>query len=133
MTDYEALQNVKASYCRAVDALPDDRAHAMADLRSLMMDAVVADYGSGAINGAEDVIQFLAEQIVGGSEWMLHMVHSPCITVTDAAAEGLWTVQVQMKRRGTGALDSVIGRYADQFCRQDGLWKFARIEFRRCE
>lgn len=133
MTDYETIQNLKAHYCRAVDGFPDDRDAAHADLSTLLVDDVVADYGFGDISGKIAVVDFLAEQIAGGSIWILHNVHSPLITLADGHAFGEWTVNARMKRSQTGAVDTVSGRYSDEFSFRSGEWKVTRIRFHRYE
>lgn len=133
MNDYEQIQNLKARYCRAADASPEGRKQALEALLELFVEDVVADYGFGEMVGKEAIGTFLADQIAGGSEWMVHNIHSPLIEIDGDTATGEWTVNVRMKRRETGNIDFVFGRYADRCRRVDGKWKIERVSFRRYE
>lgn len=69
--------------------------------------------------------------VAGNSEWMLHMLHTPCIVVDGDRATGDWTVSSQMKRVDGGQIDTVIGRYSDEFRRTKDGWKICKIGFER--
>ncbi len=71
----------------------------------------------------------MCETIPGNSEWMIHMLSSPDIEVAAEAARGRWTVMVQSKRREGGGIDTVVGRYADEFRKTDGVWRIASVRF----
>ena len=133
MNDYGAIQNLKARYCQVADSSPDGRDEAIAGLAALFTDDVVADYGFGEMTGSAAIGAFLTDSIAGGSEWMVHNIHSPLIEIDGDEARGDWTVNVRMKRRTTGDVDFVFGRYSDRFRRVDGTWKIGRIGFRRYE
>ncbi len=44
-----------------------------------------------------------------------------------------WTVQGHMKRRATGTIDGVVGRYSDMFRRTPDGWRIARVTFTRLQ
>jgi len=133
MDDYAAIQNLKARYCVAADSSCEDREAARAALAGLFAHDVTADYGMEPIAGAEAVAEFLSVAISGGSEWMIHNLHSALIEANGDTASGQWTVNVRMKRPGIAEPAFVFGRYHDVFRRIDGAWKIAAITFRRCE
>ena len=54
----------------------------------------------------------------------------PCIVDGDTAT-GDWTVSSQMKRREGGQIDTVLGRYSDEFIRTENGWKISRVGFER--
>ncbi|MFN3472409.1 MAG: nuclear transport factor 2 family protein [Blastomonas sp.] len=133
MDDYAAIQNLKARYCASADSSCEDRDAARAALLALFAPDVTADYGMEPIAGAEAVADFLSVAISGGSEWMIHNLHSPLVEIDGDGATGQWTVNVRMKRPGIAEPAFVFGRYHDAFRRVDGAWKIAAITFRRCE
>ncbi len=133
MNDYDQIQNLKARYCAASDSATEDREAALGKLLSLLTEGVKADYGFGEMEGGEALGAFVSDAIAGGSEWMIHNIHTPLIEIDGDTAKGDWTVNVRMKRTETGHVDFVFGRYSDEFVRVDGEWKFAKIRFRRYE
>ncbi len=133
MSPYQEICNLKARYCRAADDSCEDREASLKRLQALFTADVVADYGFGEIAGGEDVARFLTDSIAGGSEWMVHNIHSPLVEVDGEEARGEWTVNVRMQRPESDAADFVFGRYADSFRREEGVWKIARVTFRRYE
>ncbi|WP_226631866.1 nuclear transport factor 2 family protein [Novosphingobium profundi] len=133
MTDFEEIQNLKARYCQAADSSTQDREAAIARLMALFTPDVTADYGFGEMDEALGICTLLTDKIGGGSEWMVHNLHSPCIAVEGDTASADWTVNVRMKRRGSGQVDFVFGRYHDEFRRTDGVWRIRRVVFDRTE
>jgi hypothetical protein len=129
--DAIAIANVKARYCAASDASPSDAAAALAGFRAVFTDDVIGDYGFRIFNGFDELTGFMTTAVAGNSEWMIHMLHTPCITVDGDRARGDWTVSSQMKRREGGAIDTVIGRYSDEFIRTADGWKICRVGFER--
>lgn len=134
MDDYAQIQNLKARYCAAVDAAPEDSARAREELLAILVPDIVADYGLGnPLIGAEAMADFMVETVAGGSTWMVHSIHSPHIESEGEEAVGRWTVSARMKRVGTGAIDGVLGRYRDRFVRHNDGWRIAEIRFNRFE
>jgi hypothetical protein len=131
MNDVVEIANVKARYCTASDKSPSDTAAALAGFREVFIDDVVGDYGFRVFNGFEELTGFMTTAVAGNSEWMLHMLHTPNITVDGDRATGSWTVSSQMKRRDGGQIDTVLGRYSDEFIRTAEGWKISRVGFER--
>jgi hypothetical protein len=131
MSDVTEIANVKARYCAASDKSPTDAAAALAGFREVFIDDVIGDYGFRVFNGFDDLTGFMTTAVAGNSESMLHMLHTPCIIVNGDIATGDWTVSSQMKRREGGQIDTVLGRYSDEFIRTDSGWKISRVGFER--
>lgn len=130
LSDYELIQNLKARYCASADHSPEDREEARHRLLALFAPDVTADYGFGEMAGGEALATFLTDAIAGGSEWIVHNLHSPQIEIAGDTAEAQWTVNVRMKRRD-GTQEFVFGRYFDAFKRTVDGWRIARVRFQR--
>ncbi len=126
-----AISNLKARYCRAADAAADDVDAARALFAGIFTADFVGDYGYGLLHGQAAITDFLCDAIAGGSVWMIHMLHSPRIEIDGDGATGEWVVTAHSKRRGTGEMSDVLGRYSDVFRRDADGWRIARITFTR--
>ena len=131
MSDALEIANVKARYCAASDKTPTDAAAALDGFRGVFTPDVIGDYGFRVFNGFDELTGFMTTAVAGNSEWMMHMLHTPCIVVDGGRATGDWTVTSQMKRREGGQVDSVLGRYSDEFVRTADGWKICRVGFER--
>jgi hypothetical protein len=125
------IANVKARYCAASDKTPSNAEAALAGFREVFTDDVIGDYGFHIFNGFDELTGFMCTAVAGNSEWMIHMLHTPHIIVDGDRAKGDWTVSSQMKRRESGVVDTVIGRYSDEFIRTANGWKICRVGFER--
>lgn len=128
-----AIANLKARYCAAADLPASDPDQARRLLVDIFADDFVGDYGTGPLHGPQAITDFLCTAISANSLWMIHMLHSPRIEIDGDSATGDWTVLGQMKRRATGAIDSVIGRYSDLFRLTPAGWRIERVTFTRVE
>ena len=131
--DALAIANLKATYCRAADLTTTDRDAARAMFSGLFTEDFVGDYGFKTLNGEREIVEFMAEAIGGGSEWMVHALGSPLIRVDGDTATGDWTIQVASRRREGQGLMSVVGRYSDSFRKAADGWRIAGIKFDRHE
>lgn len=129
--DVIAIQNTKARYCTAVDQLTGDKTGAGEALRNVFLADAVGDYGYDPLRGAEALTDFLCNAIAENSQWRIHMLHTPLITIEGDGATGDWTVMVYLKRPGDGAVDMILGRYSDTFRRTAEGWRIARLRFLR--
>jgi SnoaL-like domain len=127
------IANLKARYCAAADLSASDEATARLHFADIFAHDFVGDYGFEPMLGAQAITDFLCTAIGGNSEWMIHMLSSPCISVAGDSATGDWTVLVHSKRRETGAMMEVIGRYSDEFQRTPKGWRIAKVQFVRPE
>lgn len=128
-----AIANLKARYCAAADLSASDPDQARRLLADIFADNFVGDYGAGLLHGGQAITDFLCTAISANSEWMIHMLHSPCIEIDGDRATGDWTVLGHMKRRATGAIDSVVGRYSDIFRLTPTGWRIERVTFIRLQ
>ena len=128
--DATAIANLKARYCFAADMAAGDPDRARNLFQGIFTDDFVGDYGF-PLEGPEAIIEFMCTMIAKSSEWMIHMVHSPRITVDGDTATGDWTVMVHMKRCEGGAVDVIVGRYADEFRMTPNGWRIVRVVFSR--
>lgn len=126
-----AIANLKARYCAAADRAAHDPDGAREAFAGLFLPDVVADYSLDPVHGIDAVAGFLCTAIAGNSQWVLHMLHSPMIEIAGDRATGDWTVMVHLKRRESGQVDVIIGRYCDEFRLTPLGWRIARIGFTR--
>jgi hypothetical protein len=124
-----AIANLKARYCANADSAAGDPEGAREGFRGLFTPDVVADYGFGTLSGIEAAAEFMCTMIPGNSEWMIHFVSSPDIEVAGEVASGRWTVMVQSKRREDCGVDTVVGRYADEFRKTADGWRMVSVRF----
>lgn len=128
-----AIANLKARYCAAADLAASDPAQARALFADIFAADFVGHYGMGPLVGAQAIIDFLCTAIAGNSLWLLHMLHSPRIEIEGDHATGDWTVLVKLKRRESGAVDTVMGRYSDHFRLTQNGWRIGKVTFDRLE
>jgi hypothetical protein len=126
-----AIANLKARYCRAADTAAGDPAGARALFADIFTDDFLGDYGFEPMYGPQAIVDFLCTAIAGNSEWMIHMLHSPRIEVSGDQAIGDWTILVHSRRRESGEIMVVLGRYSDVFRLTPDGWRIARITFWR--
>jgi hypothetical protein len=81
VADVLAIQNVKAGYCQAADMFPTDSAAAATLLEQVFLPRARADYGKGIIEGRDDIIHFLVNQVGIAHDWVYHSFHTPNINV----------------------------------------------------
>lgn len=126
-----AVSNLKAQYCFAADLAASDPQTARAQFAEIFADDFVGDYGFDPLIGGQAITDFLCTAIAAGSEWVVHMLHSPNIVVTGNSATGDWTVFANMKRREGGQVDIILGRYSDTFRLTPQGWRIASVKFTR--
>jgi ketosteroid isomerase-like protein len=127
------IANLKALYCATADMSASNPEAARAQFADIFTEDFVGDYGGDPLIGPQAITDFLCTAIAGNSEWMIHMLSSPRIIVAGDTAAGDWTVLVHSRRRETGAMMEVIGRYADEFRRTADGWRIAKVRFDRPE
>lgn len=121
------IEMVKAKYCAASDMF--DAARGADILGQVLHEDLRADYVVKHFSSKSALTRFLTEEIKADAEWIWHSLGSPIVEVNGDRAQGDWTVTVRMRRRGAEAPIELIGRYSDQFIRQDGRWQIAAISF----
>ena len=128
LVEIEAIKRLKYRYLRCLDQKRWD------EIVDCFTPDVVADYSSGKYHydGRDAIVGFLRESLGDTSALTSHRVHHPEIDLTGATTA-----------TGTFAMDDVVifqkmnltvrgaAFYTDEFVKQDGEWKIARIGYRR--
>ena len=133
MDHAQDIANLKARYCAASDLSAENETAARVAFENIFADTFSSDYGMAQFADAQAMVDFMCKAIGGGSDWMIHMLHSPRIVVTGDTATGDWTVLVHSMRSGTGEKMEIIGRYSDEFVLTPDGWRISRINFVRQE
>ncbi len=133
MSDALRIANLKAHYCATADLSASDPATARMQFANIFTEDFIGDYGLDPLIGPLAITDFLCTAIAGNSQWMIHMLSSPRIAVAGDVATGDWTVLVRSRRRETGDMMEVIGRYSDEFRRTADGWRIAKVRFVRPE
>ena len=128
-----AIQNLKANYCFAADLSAQEPDRAREIFAEIFSDDFVGDYGFSPLEGSKAITDFLCTAIAAKSEWMVHMLHSPRIDIQGENATGEWTVMGHMKRRDSGQVETVLGRYSDMFRLTPEGWRITRVKFQRMQ
>lgn len=127
------IANLKARYCAASDMCTHDDAGARALFDQLFADDFTGDYGMMQFANSSALVDFMSNAIGGGSDWMIHMLHSPLIVVNGSEAAGDWTISALSKKKGEDGVQHVVGRYSDAFRLTEKGWRISRICFVRQE
>ena len=129
VADVLAIQNVKAVYCQAADMLPTDSAAAASLLEQAFLPSARADYGNGILEGRDDIIDFLVNQVGIARDWVYHSIHTPCIAVEGETAAARWTISAYMKAKGSQIVEVAIGRYVDDLIRTPEGWRISYMRW----
>ncbi len=130
MTDAAiAIANLQAQYCKTADGCAQDPDAGRAAFATIFTQNVVADYGHGPLVGAMAIAEFLCTAIAAHSLWMIHLLGSPSITLDGDHASGEWAVTVHSKRRESGEVMLVIGRYSNEFRLTPHGWRISKLTF----
>ncbi len=121
--DELAIRNLVARYCHAI-AERDDKAWA----DTWAEDGEWHVLGQ-EVRGREAVLAHYLK-LVATAKWVVQVATDGAIEVTGDSATGRWQIQETIQTQdGRAALN--VGRYRDRYRRgADGVWRFARREFR---
>jgi hypothetical protein len=115
----EAIKQLKARYCRHLDAKD------WAAWRTIFTDDFVSDTaeaGGKVIVGADDFVAFLRRTLGRPAQATAHQVHAPEIELTSATtARGVWALQ-DVVRLAPGMSLVGYGHYHETYVRVDGRW-----------
>ena len=136
LEDIEEIRKLKHYYyARCIDrmvCLHDE--NAISETISRFADDIVIDFTSlPVVRGKEAVAKFFREYVPLGLSWCQHRVMNEVIEVDGDSARAEWYFDCPaFFRRGTAAGFSgsglVAGRYREEYIREDGVWKWKRIE-----
>ena len=131
LRDVIQLQALKALYCEAVDGCVTDALGSASRLREVFTEDATADYGAEILEGRHAIIDFLIVTLSTTSDAAWHAIHSPRIDVEGDAAIGRWTVMARRRAKGSTHVDTIVGRYVDDFRRTPQGWRIRHVCFRR--
>lgn len=125
LEDIEALKQLKSLYAGYCD---DD--YDAEKLASLFTSDAVWDGGPLGRCEGRDSIRAYFGAAPRALPFAIHHVMNPVITVDGDRATGKWHLwQPCIHAAGSTAL-WIAGRYADEYRRENGVWKFAKVTFR---
>lgn len=120
LLDIEAIKQLKARYCRLLDAKDWD------GWRMLFADdfhSDTAESGGKSIVGADDFVAFVRSALGQPTRATVHQVHAPEIELTsDTTATGIWVLE-DVVRFGFGLNMKGYGHYHERYEKIDGVWK----------
>jgi uncharacterized protein (TIGR02246 family) len=121
MDDIEAIRQLKARYCRAMDTKD------WAAMRRVFADEVVMDTtasGGGVVTGADEFLEFLRAAI--GDVVTVHHCHLPEIELTSpTTATGVWAMEDMLRWPDGNELHGY-GHYHEIYEKIDDEWRIAR-------
>jgi hypothetical protein len=129
--DVIQLQTLKAIYCEAVDACVKDGRLAASRLKDVFTEDATGDYGAEVLQGRDAIIGFLMHALSSGSDSTWHAIHSPQIEIDGDSGVGRWTIMARKRAKGSTDIETIIGRYVDDFRRTPGGWRISCVRFRR--
>ena len=132
--DLEAIRRLKHyNYCHCVDRAVAGISSAIDETISHFTDDVVADFtGFPLAEGKEAVADFYARGVPSILSYSQHHVFNELIDIDGDQATGLWYVHcpvnfTEASPLGKVAPGLVMGRYEEQYVREEGVWKWRRI------
>lgn len=128
MNDIEAITQLKARYCRLLDA-KDWMAW-----RDLFADDFVSDTsaaGGQEIVGADAFIAFVRRTLGAPRRKTVHQVHAPEIELTsETTARGIWALE-DFVRFAPGLDMRGYGHYHETYQKEDGQWRIKSSKLTR--
>jgi hypothetical protein len=119
--DLEALRQLKARYCRLLDAKD------WAAWRALFIDDFVSDTtasGGKLVTGADDFVAFVRKNLGAPRRVTVHQVHAPELELlSEYAARGIWALE-DVIRFAPGIGMRGYGHYHETYERVEGQWRF---------
>ena len=126
MSDLEAIEQLKARYCRTMDTKD------WVAMRTVFTDDVTvdsSDSGGNVITGADEFLAFLRRVI--GEAITVHHCHTPEIELTsETTASGIWAME-DMLRWPDGSELHGYGHYHETYEKRDDVWRIASTKLSR--
>lgn len=121
MDDLEAVKQLKARYCRTMDA--KDWA-GMREVFTADVEMDTTSSGGGLIRGADEFVAFLRETLA--DVVTVHHCHMPEIELmTASTASGVWAME-DMLRWPDGSELHGYGHYHERYRKDGGVWRIDR-------
>lgn len=121
LRDIEALKQLKARYCRLLDAKD------WATWRELFTDDFVSDTsasGGKRVTGGDAFVAYVRSTLGASHQTTVHQVHAPELEVTsDTTASGIWALE-DVVRLASGITMRGYGHYHETYAKTDGRWRF---------
>lgn len=128
MTDFNdwlAICNVKAAYCRLLDAKDWD---GWKQLFTEDCEMDVRDSGGTLEHGRDEFVASVRASIE--TTKTCHQVHSPEITLAGDSATVIWAMQDRLLWED-GRTMTGYGHYHERYVKQDGRWRIAQQQLTR--
>jgi hypothetical protein len=126
LLEIEAIKQLKARYCRLLDAKD------WTAWRRIFTDDLLSDTshaGGKVIHGAAEFVAFTSKSL--GNRATVHQVHAPEIELTSATtARGIWALE-DVVRLAPGVNLRGYGHYHETYEKIDGQWRITRSELTR--
>ena len=120
LVEIETLKQLKARYCRLLDAKDWEA------WRQLFTDdfhSDTAESGGKSITGADEFVAFVRRALGKPSQATVHQVHAPEIELTSpTTATGIWVLE-DVVRLAFGVNMKGYGHYTERYEKVDGVWK----------
>ena len=121
LREVEALKQLKARYCRFLDAKD------WTAWRALFADDFVSDTtpsGGKYIEGADAFVAFVRRTLGSKSRVTVHQVHAPELElISESSARGIWALH-DIVRLLPGLTMQGHGHYHEAYEKQNGQWRF---------
>lgn len=123
--DWLAICNVKAAYCRLLDAKDWD---GWAQLFMEDVEVDVRDSGGTLEIGRNAFVASVRGSIE--TTRTCHQIHSPEITINGNSADAVWAMEDRLIWED-GRTMSGYGHYHEHYVKRDGMWRIARQKLTR--
>ena len=128
LLDIESIKQLKARYCRYLDAKDWDA------WREIFADDFLSDTaeaGGKVIRGADEFVAFTRKRLAKPSHATAHQVHAPEIELTSATtARGVWALE-DVVRLAPGINLRGYGHYHETYQKVDGQWRITSSKLTR--
>lgn len=126
MDDIEAIRQLKARYCRAMDT-KDWRSLRDVFTADVTVDTTESD--GGVIHGADEFVEFLRGVL--GDVVTVHHCHMPEISIASPTeATGVWAMEDELWWPDGLHLHGY-GHYHERYAKVDGLWRIRSTKLTR--
>ena len=132
--DLEAIRRLKHhNYCHCIDRVVAGEAATIEETVSRFTDDIVADFtGFPLFEGIEAVSEFYAVTVPSILSYSQHYVCNEVIDIHDDRASGRWYIHcpvnfTEASPTGKAGPGLIMGRYEEEYVRDDGVWKWRRI------
>ena len=132
LRDIESIKQLRWDYSRACD--DDHNADWLVPMFTEQAEIVLNEPFSGTVKGHADLREMFENNAeVNGITWTLHYYLQPLIKIAPdgLTATGnwyLWELAVMPDEEGKEEAVWVAGEYLDEYVKEDGRWKFSRID-----